>query len=305
MGQLTQYFQPPLYWQQFEDLTQSVAQTVFDVPYVQKVGRPGQAQDGVDLYAQTNLGNLGIQCKRLDEFDENNHPYPGGPITKKLLSTEAEKALRFSPKLNTWILATTAKRDATAQKFARALSAKYQEEDKFTVLVWFWDDFVTWLNTFSNLQAWYYNDVIKIRNAHDQDRLILETIATAFHRPAFTTPLGNENLDDLLQALTDTQTALRTGELRDRETRHVIRRAVGGWRQLDDSTWQARLKDLDGELNSLRQALVTGLKEGLLKQHRGYLEVKDQTLGHDLDTRRQRCIIKLNDLLGCASLPLL
>ncbi|WP_143201370.1 hypothetical protein [Bradyrhizobium sp. NAS96.2] len=68
--------------------------------------------------------------------------------------------------------------------------------------------------------------IIGIRNVRDQDRLILETITTAFHRPAFTDPLG--------EALKDTQAALRTGELVDRQSRHVIRKAVGGWRCIEE-----------------------------------------------------------------------
>ena len=45
MGQVTQFFQPPLYWQQFEDLTQSVVEIVYGVAMADKIGRPGQAQD--------------------------------------------------------------------------------------------------------------------------------------------------------------------------------------------------------------------------------------------------------------------
>jgi hypothetical protein len=133
--------------------------------------------------------------------------------------------------------------------------------------------------------------------------LIIETIAIAFHRPAFVDPLGNEHLDDFLQALKDTQSALRTGELVDRQSRHVIRKAVGGWRYLDEPNWKARLKDLDDELSELRGLLVSGIKEGHLEQRRGYLEVRNRALGRDLDERRLRCLTSLNDLLVLAALP--
>ena len=194
-----------------------------------KIGRPGQAQNGVDVHAaRSRVGALGVQCKRLSDLDANNEPLPGGPIDGKLLRSEANKALSFRPTLDVWVLATTAKRDAAIQQEARLLDKEHRAAGRFQVLLWFWDDYVTWLNAFSDLQRRYYDQIIGIRDARDQDRLILETIATAFDRPAFTDPLDQEHLDDFLQALKDTQAALRTGELVDRQSRHVIRKAIGG-----------------------------------------------------------------------------
>ena len=303
MGQVTQFFQPPLYWQQFEDLTQSVVELAYGIAITNKIGRPGQAQDGVDVYAaRTRAGTIGVQCKRLDDLDEHNNPLPGGPIDRKLLRSEADKALAFRPKLNVWVLATTAKRDAGIQRQARLLDEEHRAAGHFQVQLWFWDDYVTWLNAYSDLQQRYYDQIIGIRNARDQDRLILETIATAFHRPAFTDPLGQEHFDDFLQALKDTQATLRTGELVDRQSRHVIRKAVGGWRYLEEPLWRAGLKELDDELTELRGLLVAGIKDGRLEQRRGYLDVRDRRLAHDLDHRRLGCLARLNDLLVRAAL---
>lgn len=303
MGQVTQFFQPPLYWQQFEDLTQSVVELAYGIAMADKIGRPGQAQDGVDVYAaRTRAGAIGVQCKRLDDLDASNNPLPGGPIDRKLLRSEADKALAFRPKLDVWVLATTAKRDAGIQRQARLLDEEHRAAGHFRIQLWFWDDYVTWLNAYSDLQHRYYDQIIGIRNARDQDRLILETIATAFHRPAFTDPLGQEHFDDFLQALKDTQAALRTGELVDRQSRHVIRKAVGGWRYLEEPVWRAGLKDLDDELTELRGLLVAGIKDGRLEQRRGYLDVRDRRLAHDLDHRRHGCLARLNDLLVRAAL---
>ncbi|TGV58340.1 hypothetical protein EN803_38880, partial [Mesorhizobium sp. M2D.F.Ca.ET.160.01.1.1] len=97
-------------------------------------------------------------------MDQNNQPLPGGPIDRKLLRSEADKALFFAPKLDVWILATTAKRDAKIQRQARLLDAEHRLAGRFQVLLWFWDDYVTWLNAYSDLQRQYY-DQIGIRNA--------------------------------------------------------------------------------------------------------------------------------------------
>lgn len=107
MGTVSQFFQPPLYWQQFEELCRGLLSKVYDVPNAQLVGRPGQAQSGIDVIGQSaRYGLIGIQCKRLAELDKNNNPYPGGPISRSFLRKEAKAAISFKPDLKLWILAT-------------------------------------------------------------------------------------------------------------------------------------------------------------------------------------------------------
>lgn len=302
--QVTQFFQPPLHWQQFEDLTEAVVNFVFAPAQASKNGRSGQAQDGVDVHAsRSRVGRVGIQCKRMDALDDNNEPRPGGPITRKILYDEVAKAKAFTPKLDMWILATTAKRDAGIQRIARELDAEHEKDGLFAVNLWFWDDYVTILNNNADLQKWYYSDVIGLRDARDQDRLILGMIATAFHRPALTDPLHIEQADDLLRALKDTQAALRTGELVDRQSGRVLQRAVGGWRYLDDADWKARAKVIDGMLDQVRKDLLAGIADGRLEQRNGMLQVKDPALGRSLEDGRKACLIHLNDLLVVAALP--
>lgn len=91
-----QFFQPPLYWQQVEELCTTLLTEVYSVPNAQQVGRPGQAQHGVDVFGKSSrYGRIGIQCKRLADLDENGNPYPGGPISRAFLRDEADAALGF------------------------------------------------------------------------------------------------------------------------------------------------------------------------------------------------------------------
>lgn len=303
MGQVSQHFQPPLYWQQFEDLTQATVELVYDSPHADKIGRPGQAQDGVDVHAgRSRAGAVGVQCKRLDDLDENNQPLPGGPITRKILLEEVEKAKQFTPGLDLWILATTAKRDAKIQKVARALDAKHQKAGLFEVKLWFWDDYVAFLNSYSDLQKRYYAEVIQLRAPRDQDLVILETIATAFHRPALSDPLHVEQADDLLIALQDTLKALRTGQLVDRQSRHVIRKAVGGWRALHDPRWRSSMRGLDETLSKTRQGLLEGLQDGRLDRSGQFMVINDLSLGTELEQGRKECLRQLNEVLALAGL---
>jgi len=46
MGQITQVFQPPLLWQQFEDLTQTVVEIVYGFTTADKIGRAEKGDGG-------------------------------------------------------------------------------------------------------------------------------------------------------------------------------------------------------------------------------------------------------------------
>lgn len=302
MGQISLYFQPPLHWQQFEELTASVLKIVYDLPHVDPIGRPGQSQDGVDVYGKSSKhGRIGVQCKRLDERDSNNQPLPGGPITRKLLTRELAEARNFKHGLDLWILATTAKRDANAQAIVRQVNS--QEKPPFVIL-WFWEDFITHLNNHRDLQRWYYADVLDIRAEIDQDRIILQSIADAFNRPAFSDRLSNEHLDDMTAAVSDTMKALRTGELVDRVTRNVIRKTIGGWRLVSDAAWRDGLRKLDDATRKLREELQEGIRSSkIVADGRGFLVVNDQKTAQELNNLRAHCLRTLNTVLSQASLP--
>ncbi len=145
MSTISQFFQPPLYWQQFEELTVGMLREVYNVANAQQFGRPGQAQQGVDVSGKSGrYGMIGIQCKRLADLDEKGNPYPGGPITRKFLREAATESLAFSPSLSLWILATTARRDMRVQGFVEELNEDWERDGHNTIaLVWSWDECVS------------------------------------------------------------------------------------------------------------------------------------------------------------------
>jgi hypothetical protein len=304
MGTVSQYFQPPLYWQQFEELAVGMLREVYDAPDAQGYGRPGQAQNGVDVYGKSRHGMIGIQCKRLSDVDEKGNPYPGGPISRSFLCDAAAESLAFRPKLKIWILATTARRDTSVQGYVNDLNQQWEDEHRHrTAIVWSWDECISYLNSFPLLQRWYYQDVVKMRGPKDLDEVILRTIAMAFARPAFEVPLHCETSSEFLQALKDTQKALRTGELVDRETRHVIRKAVGGYHELDDEACRGGLSKVDRHLKELRSQLEQGLKDGAIRRTNGFLDFTDPKLAHKLEKLRDQCMHRLNTVLHQAGLP--
>ncbi|WP_376702189.1 hypothetical protein RQ479_18860 [Mesorhizobium sp. ISC25] len=170
-------------------------------------------------------------------------------------------------------------------------------------MVWTWDECVAYLNSFPELQRWYYHDVIKVRGAEDLDEVILSTIAMAFSRPAFEVPLHCESPEEFLNALSDTQRAVRTGELLDRESRHVIRKAVGGWRELNDLDSRDGLRRVDRHLRELRAQVEQGRKDERIRHVNGFLDFGDPALASHLDDLRSRCVRDLNKVLTRAGLP--
>lgn len=297
---VSQFFQPPLYWQQFEDLAHGLLGEVYSSPDAQQFGRPGQAQDGVDVFGHSKrYGMIGVQCKRLSDLDENGSPFPGGPITRKLLRQEAAKSLGFKAPLSIWILATTARRDTAVQTWVNELNEEWEADNRNCfAMVWSWDDIVGYLNAFPELQRWYYKDVIKVRNAKDLDEFVLATIRMAFSRPAFEVPLHCETQDEFLQALSDTQRAVRTGELLDRESRQVIRKAVGGWHDIDDRNVRDGLRLLNQLLRHLRTQVVTGQKDGRIRHVNGFLDFTDMRFARELEDHREKCVEVLNEVLA-------
>ena len=127
---------PPNTWEVFEDLCHQLFMAVFRDPYAQKVGRRGQAQQGVDIFGSPN-GNYeiyhGVQCK----LKEHSH---GSKPSIDELQREISKADSFEPALHHWIFATTAPVDATLQQKARQISAVRKERGLFTVSVLGWGD---------------------------------------------------------------------------------------------------------------------------------------------------------------------
>ena len=190
------------------------------------------------------------------------------------------------------------------QGYVDELNRQWENEQRERVaIVWSWDECISYLNSFPPLQRWYYEDVIQVRGAADLDEMILRTISMAFARPAFEVPLHCETPDEFMQALRDTQKALRTGELVDRESRHVIRKAVGGYNELDDGHNRAGLQRVDEALKQLRSKIEQGLKDNAIGRVNGFLDFHDSALANDLEEIRRRCLQELNEVLRRAGLP--
>ena len=111
-------------------------------------GRSGQGQNGVDVFGNPNKSNqnYGIQCKVRKEKI----------LTKKDIDDEIKKAKNFTPKLNTYIFATTTERDKNLQDLILEISNNEKNAGGFEVQIKFWEDITSLFAEYPNIAKKYY-----------------------------------------------------------------------------------------------------------------------------------------------------
>ena len=135
---------PPENGEQFEKICLDLYKAKFG-DSIQRVGRQGQTQNGVDIHVLDK--NIGIQCKKTSL---------NGKIKKKVLRDEVKKAINFSPRLKRFILATTCKRDAQIQEEARLISEEHEKKNLFSVEIHSWDEIKQFFDKYPEVYEDYY-----------------------------------------------------------------------------------------------------------------------------------------------------
>jgi hypothetical protein len=204
MSQLEIFLPPVTNWQDLQSLVKEIASVRYNTDSVIPYGRLGQSQDGVDLYAEDQLGKkIGIQCKETKDA-----------LTLKEVKDDADKAISFSQKLDLFIVATTAPRDAKLQ--TAIISLNTSKAYPFTVRVDFWEDLINELNRFAMVLNSCYE---KYRNEFGQNDEAhhLACLRIAFDRSAFKDDFLHEgSYKDFEEALVTTKRLFRTGLSVDR-----------------------------------------------------------------------------------------
>ncbi len=126
----------PKDWQEFETMTAAALRAKWASPNLQMNGRPGQAQQGVDIHGPDEVGRpTGVQCKLTT-----------GQSSLQLVQDELAKSNSFSPQPSTLYIATTQDFDSGLQTAVRALSLTRCQSGLSAVGVLFWDDIVDGLS---------------------------------------------------------------------------------------------------------------------------------------------------------------
>ena len=143
---------PPRDWQDFEDLCHALWEREWNCPTIQKHGRAGQKQSGVDIFARPGESGhfCGIQCKVKSL----------GTRTAQLslceVEAEIEAAKAFRPPLGQLIIATTAPPDTKIQEFVRVLNEQHAKEELFEVHVLAWPEILLRLGKYPELVDRFY-----------------------------------------------------------------------------------------------------------------------------------------------------
>lgn len=136
----------PISSSEFEEICRDSFGERWSNPNLVKHGRPGQAQQGVDIYGCDHRGaRIGIQCKNTIRS-----------ITKTIVATEVSNAEGFSPPIEALYIATTCAADAPLQKHLRALSGTRISQGKFGVEIVFWGEIVQDLSRNPTLVSKHY-----------------------------------------------------------------------------------------------------------------------------------------------------
>ena len=138
---MTFLFPKPRDWNAFEDIVCDVFARKYQNLNLQRYGRSGQSQHGVDIAGLTSQGVLGVQCKH----------HPNGNIETTEIDNELEKSETFIPRLDEYVIATSAVRDTTSHSYVLDIAQKRQAEGVYPVTIKYWEDICDWLVEYPDL----------------------------------------------------------------------------------------------------------------------------------------------------------
>ncbi len=150
----------PENWQDFETLCKKLWGEIWDCSdTIQRHGRTGQCQHGVDVYGIPKGENAyyGIQCKGKDEYTHSQ-------LTKQEIDNEIIKAKSFKPSLKRLIFATTANKDANIEAYIRTKNIESLKEGGFEIYLSSWEDIVDLLTERKRTFDWYINHCQYVEN---------------------------------------------------------------------------------------------------------------------------------------------
>lgn len=138
-------------WEKFERFCRDLWADLWKNPELERHGRQGQPQAGVDVYGESRPDRKfgGIQCKRKDAYADSS-------LTEKELRKIVNAAKKFKPRLDKFVVAYTGKRDVKLQRVARDITQKHKASGWFTVSVASWNHIVDLLGSHREVADKYF-----------------------------------------------------------------------------------------------------------------------------------------------------
>lgn len=134
-------FPKPVEWNAFEDIVCDVFARKYQNLNLQRYGRSGQRQHGVDIAGYTVRGLLGVQCKHRPRAD----------IQTAEIDDEVQESASFSPGLAEYVIATSADRDVKSHSHVLDIARLRESAGTYIVSIKYWDDICNWLAEYPDL----------------------------------------------------------------------------------------------------------------------------------------------------------
>lgn len=298
MGTLILSFPPPRNWQDFEQLSKDVAKFRLAGDF-ENYGRQGQQQNGIDIYGwDRNDISTGLQCKHKGHTPTSVTKIVTS-ITTKVIDEEVLLADSFTPKIEHFIIATTTFRSVDLQNHLNKLNDIRKRSGLFKVEIWFWETFEEEINKHSDLAYFYYEEILKKFSQYNKDLHILSLIKNAVNRPAFKTYFNSENnCEDFLKAIIDTQRVFTTGKLFDRDG-NPISSAYPANMLSREEDWKI-VEKIEELLQKIRDYTTKNLKNGNIQQDREWIYFNNNSengISETLNKYRGQVLAQTNKLL--------
>jgi hypothetical protein len=165
--------------------------------------------------------------------------------------------------------------------------------------IWFWESFEEEINKHSELAHSYYDQILKTFEQYDKDIHILALLKQALNRPAFNTTFYSENnCDDFLKAISDTQKTFNTGKLYDRDG-NLISSAYPA-KKLSKQQDRDDVSIIDGLLQQIRDFTTNNLRDGNIEQRDNFLYFPnnwESKISENLNNNRKKIIDTINKIL--------
>ncbi|EEK80265.1 hypothetical protein [Bacillus cereus] len=142
------------YWNDFEDLICNLFKYKYPGENVEKYGRSGQYQAGVDVYISDS--GIGVQCKKKDGLAGSN-------LKVTEIEEEVEKAMNFNPKLQKYIICYTGQRDTKLQDKVNEINKRHKDSEfpLFKVELMSWEKISEEIQSFPELLMAYLADILR------------------------------------------------------------------------------------------------------------------------------------------------
>lgn len=147
-------------WEQFQKMVCELFKEIWQDPHAKEFGRQGQKQDGIDI--------IGIRPGKTNY--EAVQATIESPLTKKKIKKDYDASRDLGIKLDSFIIASTNKRDVELLKYAIKLSDKGPHR----CTIWFWEDLVEKLSDYDQIRKKYYPEYYFIKSLGNSSGKLIE-----------------------------------------------------------------------------------------------------------------------------------